>query len=530
MTQERLWFELERVASRYRRLRYWSALAAAWLVAALVAFLAWGLGRTAGSSLHLSAPLLCLVALSLAGLAVWSAAALAPRRHLVAQRVAAAFPELRNCLLAAVEQRPALPDGRFGYLQSSVIEEALDHARRHPWQNVVPQRRISTAIAAQFAAFALFLTGLAVTVFWPTPPVIAGADTAPGRGGLATGYSVSVEPGDVEIEKGTSLLVLARVKGQMPAEAALVYHSAGREAAQAPMPLSLNDPVFGARIAIVNEPLEYHVDLDGRSTPTYHVTVFEYPRLERADARLVYPKYAGMEDRLVQDVRTVSVVEGTEVTLICRLNKPVATARLVESEKVPPVELAATDGEPRVFQATFRPEKSRRLKLQLIDDAGRRNVQTAELTIHVVPNQAPVMKPVFPARDVEVSALEEIDLKLTAFDDFGLIRAGVTYGIAGQPPVDVVLAENAAARTRHELAHTIRLEDLHAEPDQLLAYHFWSEDHAADGSVRRTSSDMYFAEVRPWDEIYRQGEQPPGGQEAQQQQGQGQNAQQAEQL
>src|SRR6266436_2698168 len=118
-----LWRQLDQVASRYRRLRYWNALAAAWGVAALVAFLAWGLGRTSGGILRVSAPLLCLVALSLAGLAVWMAAVLAPRRQWVARRVAAAFPELRNCLLAAVEQRPALPDGRFGFLQSSVIEE-----------------------------------------------------------------------------------------------------------------------------------------------------------------------------------------------------------------------------------------------------------------------------------------------------------------------------------------------------------------------------------------------------------------------
>ena len=44
--------------------------------------------------------------------------------------------------------------------------------------------------------------------------------------------------------------------------------------------------------------------------------------------------------------------------------------------------------------------------------------------------------------------------------------------------------------------------------------------------------DMYFAEVRHFEEIFRQGEQPPGGQsqqEQQQQQG-GQNAQQAEQF
>jgi hypothetical protein len=388
--------------------------------------------------------------------------------------------------------------------------------------------------------FTLFLFGVFATAFWTVAPVVAasGASAAP-RAGAGGGFSVSVEPGDVEIEKGTGLLVLARVKGPMPAEANLIYQPAAGGQTQLPMPLSLNDPVFGVRIAIVNEPLEYHVDLDGHSTPVYHVTVFEYPRLERADARLVYPKYAGMEDRLVQDIRTVTVVEGTEVTLICRLNKPVTTARLAESnsKKVPPLELAPADGEPNVYQVAFRPEKSRRLKVELVDEAGRHNVQHAELAIHVIPNQAPVLKPIFPARDLEVSALEELDLKFTAFDDFGLIRAGVTYGIAGQPPVDVVIAENAAARTRHELGHTIRLEDLKAEPDQLLAYHFWSEDYGPDGSVRRTSSDMYFAEVRPWEEIYRQGEQPAGGEQAERerqqrerQQGQGENAQRAEQL
>ncbi len=533
MIDHRLCQELDGVASRYRRLRYWNALAAAWFVAAGVAFLAWGLGRAAGSAAPLPVPLLCVIGVSLAGFAVWLAATLAPPRVWVAHRVASAYPELRHCLLAAIEQQPDLPDGRFGYLQSSVIQEALDHANFHSWDAVVPNRRIKTAMVAQFVTFTLFLIGLMTVAFWKAPPVIAATAAKDSQHKeAASGYSVVVEPGNVEIEKGTSLLVLARVTGQMPAEAALVFQTNGGAATQLPMPLSLNDPVFGARIAIVNEPLEYHVDLDGRKTPVHHVTVFEYPRLERADARLVYPKYAGMEDRLVQDIRTVSVVEGSEVTLICRLNKPVATAQLVESAKAPPVDLALADGESNVYQVTLHPDKSRRFKLALVDEAGRSNVQTAELAIHVIPNQAPVLKPIQPARDVEVSAIEELDLKVTAWDDFGLIRAGVTYGLAGKEPVDIVLAENAAARTRHELAHTIRLEDLKAEPDQLLAYHFWSEDYGPDGAVRRTSSDMYFAEVRPWEEIYRQGEQPAGGEQRQreQQQGQGENAQRAEQL
>ena len=71
-------------------------------------------------------------------------------------------------------------------------------------------------------------------------------------------------------------------------------------------------------------------------------------------------------------------------------------------------------------------------------------------------------------------------------------------------------------------------EELNAHPDELLAYHFWSEDFGPDGKVRRTQSDMYFAEVRHFEEIYRQGQSPPGGQQAQGPQGQ--NAQAAEQL
>ena len=67
------------------------------------------------------------------------------------------------------------------------------------------------------------------------------------------------------------------------------------------------------------------------------------------------------------------------------------------------------------------------------------------------------------------------------------------------------------------------MEDLQAEPDQLLSFHFWAQDIGPDGQPRKTYSDMYFAEVRPFDEIYRSSPSPPGGQS----QPQGDNAQQS---
>ena len=71
---------------------------------------------------------------------------------------------------------------------------------------------------------------------------------------------------------------------------------------------------------------------------------------------------------------------------------------------------------------------------------------------------------------------------------------------------------------RQDVAHVVALEKLAAQPDQLLSYYFWVEDHAADGAIRRTSSDMFFAEVRPFEEIFRQGEQPSEEEQQRQQQ------------
>jgi hypothetical protein len=526
----RLWKELDKVAFRVWRLRFWSALAAAWFLAALVGMIFWMTGLPAGGNARVVASLLCGVAALLAGVCVWLARASKPNYVAIARRIETAFPDLGSCLLAALEQQPSLETGRFGYLQESVIDQALVHADHHPWRDIVSSRRLALAICGQFATFTLFLLSLAAAAFWVSPAASV-ASTRDKRPGATTDeFSFVVEPGNTEIERGSSLLVLARYQGPVPLEAVLIAEPTAGDATRTSMSQSLDDPVFGGRIQAVQEPLDYRVALDGRISPTYRVSVFEYPRLERADAMLTYPKYTGLADRLVQDFRTLSVVEGTILTLVCRLNKRVATATLTE-KGAEPIVLALVDGDHADYQTEFRCEKSRRLKVELVDEAGRANLTKSELSIQVVPNQPPSIKPVFPARDYEVSSLEEMDLKATVFDDFGLQRFGLSYALAGKADVDVVVGENAAAKQKHNLAYKIDFEELGAQPDDLLSYYFWAEDFDRDGKLRRTSSDMYFAEVRHFDEIFRQGQPPPGGQQQQQQQQQGsQSAQAAQQL
>ena len=117
------------------------------------------------------------------------------------------------------------------------------------------------------------------------------------------------------------------------------------------------------------------------------------------------------------------------------------------------------------------------------------------------------------ARDVRVSPVEELKLKAKLEDDFGLVRHGLSYGMAGDEPREIVLNGPAAAPVSKKVQaeHLLDFEAIQAVPDQLVTYFFWAEDIGPDGKPRRTSGDMFFAEVRHFEEIFRQGEQPPSG-------------------
>src|SRR5262249_60679972 len=94
--------------------------------------------------------------------------------------------------------------------------------------------------------------------------------------------------------------------------------------------------------------------------------------------------------------------------------------------------------------------------------------------------------------------------------------------IAGRERSDIELGGSGPAAKRLKAEHLIDFEALKAVPDQLVTYFFWAEDVGPDEQPRRTSGDMFFAEVRHFEEIFRQGEQPPGS--AQQEGDQGENA------
>jgi len=328
------------------------------------------------------------------------------------------------------------------------------------------------------------------------------------------GFEIKVKPGDATIERGTSLLITAQFGKLLPAKVALHAHDSKGNTRKVQMARSLDDPLFGGRIESVAADLEYHVTYSGKKAGPFHITVFDFPQLVRSDAKLTYPKYTQLDDALIEDTRHITAVEGTKLTVLCHLNKQVTSAILVPRDG-DAISLDSLTDQPKVYAATWILKKSRKFRLKLVDEAGRENRYPPEIVVHVTKNNPPDLKLVFPSRDLRVSPLEELDLGAKVWDDFGLNAWGLTYTLAGQKPKQIVLGNKSKAQQRQDVQFQLAMEQLEAKPDQLVSYHFWAEDIAANGKARRTLSDMYFAEVRPFEEIFRQGEQPPSQQQQQ---------------
>jgi hypothetical protein len=424
----------------------------------------------------------------------------------VAHSIETVYPDLETKLLAAYEQELSTPPGRRGFLEEQVIQQARVHALTHErWKQTVPGEQLFAWSSAQLAALMLLVASLFLQMHSGPPSRAAlTADGAISETPVAEKLAVEIEPGDVELERGADLLVLARFadRERLPRDVSLATSSTTGEQ-RFSLQQSLSDPVFAVRVPEVKTDLAYRLSFAGQETREYRVTVFDYPELERADVELKYPTYTGLGPRRIEDVRQLSVIEGTELRLVCRLNKPVTTARLVPSEGEP-LELTASPDDKSLYAHTQTMQSSVRWRLELIDDRARKNRQSVEFVVDVVPNRAPEIKLVFPRQDLKVSPLQEVPLEAEVLDDFGIVRWGISYEMTGKQAKNVTLGEKLAAKEKHSGRQLVALEELQAKPDELLAWHAWAEDLGPDGAVRRTTSDIFFCEVSPFEEIFRQ--------------------------
>ncbi|MEM7697010.1 MAG: hypothetical protein AAF236_01240 [Verrucomicrobiota bacterium] len=413
------------------------------------------------------------------------------------------FPELDGSLYAALDQEPD-ESGRLHFLQQRIIHRIGDHAaeKRWPIKVFATQLKRSRQIAV-VGACALIVSMLGLLLSYRSEAAVASLDTDEPAVVGDSDPLITVTPGDVEIERGSRLIVEARFWEGTPDSALLELND--REGLQrVPMQAGLDDSVFSALIPSVESDATYQVRFGDNRSEDYQVTTFTYPKLVQADAHITPPVYLKQEPRLIEDTRKISVMEGAEITWKIRVNKPLEAAELFgEDETI--ISLETDPSDPTLLFATHQPEVSQRYRLHLVDEASRSNKRPPWIEIKVKRNLPPDMKFTFPGRDHEISALEEFVTTGEVWDDVEVLAAGITFSHEGNEVDRVLISEPASGRDKHAVETTFAIEDLGAEERDIIAYHLWAEDRDNEGQRRRVLSDQFYAQVRLFEGIFMEG-------------------------
>jgi len=330
---------------------------------------------------------------------------------------------------------------------------------------------------------------------------------------------LTVEPGNARILRGRSLAINLEVTGKAADKARLIYTKGDPAADTEPQPQEIDmvrikgeKRKFGYEIFNINENIEYYVTANGAESERYTVEVFDMPKVTAIEIAYTYPEYTKLKPIIQQGEGNIRAVAGSQAEVRITTNKAIQSATLtVEAQD--PIPMLIPDGRTLTMTLDVLDDGKYTVKLLCVD--GFNNQTPIEYTITAIPDEPPEIVIKEPGRDIKATKLEEVKVLAEATDDYGVENMTLMYSIgsgeAQELPVETV---EVKAEKIISGAYVFYLEELDVEPGELISYYAQATDNNTRTGPGTSTSELYFIEVRPFNERYMQMD--AEGQQAQQ--------------
>ena len=320
---------------------------------------------------------------------------------------------------------------------------------------------------------------------------------------------LTVEPGNARILRGRSLAINLEVTGKAADKARLIY-TKGDPTAEAEPKRQEIDMVriegekrrFGYEIFNINEDMEYYVTANGTESEHYTVEVFDMPKLTAIEIAYTYPEYTKLKPIIQQGEGNIRAVAGSQAEVRITTNKAIQSATLtVEAQD--PTPMLISDG--RTLTTTLDVLNDGKYTVKLLCVDGFNNQTPIEYTITAIPDEPPEIAIKEPGRDIKATKLEEVKILAEATDDYGVENMTLMYSI-GSGEARELEAETVEVIENKIIsgAYVFYLEELDVEPGELISYYAQATDNNMRTGPGTSTSDLYFIEVRPFNERYMQ--------------------------
>jgi hypothetical protein len=140
--------------------------------------------------------------------------------------------------------------------------------------------------------------------------------------------------------------------------------------------------------------------------------------------------------------------------------------------------------------------------MQLADADGLRGGGETEYFIRLMDDRPPDVRILRPNGDQQVTPLEEVAIEARADDDYGIASFDLVYSIPGQPERTTPFTRVAGTNVAKIGGHLLAVEDLRVQPGDVITYYARARDVGRGKRPTETKSDMFFLEVRPFNEEF----------------------------
>ena len=436
-----------------------------------------------------------------------------------------------NRILSAVQLQKTLTDNPLGYapefiehliLQTSRDVEEVEH--KQVFQSEFRKIRRNAGIAVVGIGLLLITHFLLPTAFvdlahsFQALPATLQVDPED----LEKSIQITeVQPGSVQIERGTDVNITAKVNGHFGAPVEL-YYRVGEADETVPatkwqtLPMQRTPADVGHNLQVsahsssyrvvlekVSRPLQYYISVKEVVSAQYQLTISDEPVVTRFQYRLNYPAYTQLQPQtLPANTGDIQTLFGTEVVFTGEGNKPLEKASLTFEESgdvqleimehteqqsgIQPTEdgqMQETPPMSRIMQGAFIAQQSENYHIRITDVDGLTNRDPVNYTLTVFEDAVPDVSIVAPARDTVLDNMMLVELKVEATDDYGVQELQLVYRVEVEVAEEVNVplkrwnVEGADVRRSVFLTYTWDVDLIGIFPGETLAYYVQALDN-----------------------------------------------------
>jgi hypothetical protein len=419
----------------------------------------------------------------------------------IAQYIEERYPQLQDRLVTAVElgEQSKISGGMLDML----VRDALENTRRVDFSVFVDRRRITIYGIAGGGALLVLLALLS----WGPSFFPYGFDRVYMPWAEASSHSrsmIMVTPGNADMAKGADQQIKAQLIGFDSPDVRLFTKSGGANWASYAMEPEPRGSGFLYLLIDIRNSIDYYIEANGIRTPEYHLNVVDLPRIESFSLTYDFPAYTGMSPQTVEKEGDISALKGTRVTLTLKMNQPATSARLLFDNQGKLDMKPGVEG--REFTGAFTLSRSGSYLVQL-EGGGRRYPGSPEYEIEAIDDAPPTVSITKPMRDMRATNVEEVFSELKAEDDIGMGKLELRYSVNGAEEKSLTLYNGKPSQQAVTGAHTFFLEEFGLQPGDIVSYYGKATDNNNVTGPGTASTDIYFIQIRPFDQKYTQSQQ-----------------------